>query len=215
MRLLLPLFALVLQSSPAERATEPTFRGQGGGKLVVLEVPEKASLDFFVVRCAEVEAEGCIFEVFRSGEDAGEADEGELYRDERSGVEFRIEPGTPPFAVGDTLSFVTFEDVSKLGELVERWAEQYVKWILSREEKERFESLSDLADKLAFIESFWRRRDPTPTTPPNEAREEHARRFAYAIRHFGAGTPGWATDRGKIYILLGAPNAIERNPAGG
>jgi GWxTD domain-containing protein len=213
MRLCL-LLALVLQSTPAGRATEPTFRGQGGGTLVVLEVPENAALDFFVVRCARVEDESCTFDVFRSGEDAGKVGEGEPYRDETSGVELRIEGATPPFAAGDTFSFVTFEDVSKLDALVERWAEQYVKWILAREEKERFESLPELADKLAFIESFWRRRDPTPATATNEAREEHARRFAYAIRHFGAGTPGWATDRGKIYILLGAPHSIERNPAG-
>ncbi|MGH9389900.1 MAG: GWxTD domain-containing protein, partial [Vicinamibacteria bacterium] len=98
--------------------------------------------------------------------------------------------------------------------LLERWIDEYVKWILSREERARFDSLSDPAEKLGFIESFWRRRDPTPESPGNEAREEHARRFAYALHNFGAGTPGWATDRGKIYLLLGAPHTIERNPAG-
>jgi GWxTD domain-containing protein len=214
MRPLPLLFALALQSSPGERATEPTFRGQGGGTLTVIDVPEKAGLDFFVVECVAVLGDRCTFAVFRSGEKAGRAEEGADYLEEASGVRFRIEPRAPPFAFGDTFSFVTFEDVSKLDELVERWAEQYVKWILSREEKERLESLEGVEEKLAFIESFWRRRDPTPGTPANETREEHARRFAYAIRHFGAGTPGWATDRGKIYILLGAPNAIERNPAG-
>jgi GWxTD domain-containing protein len=89
-----------------------------------------------------------------------------------------------------------------------------VKWIISREERERFETLIDPAEKLAFVESFWRRRDPTAGELPNEAREEHRRRFAYAVENFGAGTPGWATDRGKIYILLGPPHAIDRNPAG-
>jgi GWxTD domain-containing protein len=64
------------------------------------------------------------------------------------------------------------------------------------------------------MESFWRRRDTEPETPENEFRREHRRRFAYAIQSFGAGTPGWATDMGKIYIVLGAPHTIERNPAG-
>jgi GWxTD domain-containing protein len=203
-------------TSPRERATAPGFRGEGDGKLLVLEVPENVSLDFFVVQCARVEDDGSVFEVYRSGEPASPptAPPGETYREEKSGVSFRIEPGPLPFAPGDTFSFVTFEDVSRIDDLLDRWLEQYVKWILSREEKERFQTLSDPVEKLAFVESFWRRRDPTPDSAPNEAREEHARRFAYAVENFGAGTPGWATDRGKIYIVLGPPNAIERNPAG-
>jgi GWxTD domain-containing protein len=210
------LIASTLAALQVGRATAPSFRGVGDGKLVVLEVPENVPLGFFVVQCARAEDAETVFEVYRSGEPASpaEARAGEIYREEKSRVSFRIEAGTLPFAPGDTFSFVTFEDVSRIDELLDRWLDQYVKWILSREERERFKTLSDHAEKLAFVESFWRRRDPTPDSPPNEAREEHARRFAYAVTNFGAGTPGWATDRGKIYILLGPPNAIERNPAG-
>jgi len=210
------LIAWTLAGLQVERATAPSFRGEGDGKLLVLEVPENVSLDFFVVQCARAEDEGAVFEVYRSGEPASPAKArvGEIYREETSSVSFRIEPGALPFAPGDTFSFVTFEDVSRIDELLDRWLEQYVKWIISREERDLFETLSDPFEKLAFVESFWRRRDLTPDRPPNETREEHARRFAYAVQNFGAGTPGWATDRGKIYILLGAPNAIDRNPAG-
>ncbi len=210
------LLASTLAGLQVDRATAPSFRGQGDGKLVVLDVPENVSLDFFVVQCARVEDAGAVFEVYRSGEPASPAKvrAGEIYRDETSSVSFRIEPGALPFAPGDTFSFVTFEDVSRIEELLDRWLEQYVKWIISREERDRFATLSDPSEKLAFVESFWRRRDLTPDRLPNEARDEHARRFAYAVANFGAGTPGWATDRGKIYILLGPPNAIERNPAG-
>ncbi|HSF15951.1 MAG TPA: GWxTD domain-containing protein [Vicinamibacteria bacterium] len=199
-----------------ERATRPTFRGEGDGRLILLEIPEKVSLEFFVVQCARAGDDGAVFEVYRSGEPArpGEVRVGEVFLEEKSRVSFRIEVGATPFAPGDTFSFVTFEDVSRIDDLLDRWLDEYVRWIISREEKALFESLSGPAEKLAFIESFWRRRDPTPESPPNEARDEHARRFAYALQNFGAGTPGWATDRGKIYILLGAPNAIERNPAG-
>ncbi len=210
------LIAAALAALQAERATAPGFRGQGDGKLVLLEVPENVSLEFFVVQCARADETETVFEVFRSGAKAspGEAPAGEVYREEKSRVSFRIDAGTTPFTPGDTFSFVTFEDVSKVDDLLDRWLNQYVKWIISREERSRFESMTDAAEKLSFVESFWRRRDPTPEALPNEAREEHARRFAYAIQNFGAGTPGWATDRGKIYILLGAPNGIERNPAG-
>jgi GWxTD domain-containing protein len=214
--------ALLLASAfamfQADRATAPSFRGEGDGAIVLLEVPEDVPLEFFFVQCAragEPGGDAGVFEVYRSGERApGEARVGEVYRDEESRVSFRIETGSRPFAPGDTFSFVTFEDISRIDELLERWLDEYVKWIISREERARFESMSDPAEKLGFIESFWRRRDPTPESPPNEAREEHARRFAYALQSFGAGTPGWATDRGKIYILLGPPHTIERNPAG-
>src|SRR5262245_48945245 len=210
------LIASALTALQADRATAPTFRGEGDGGIVLLEVPENVSLEFFVVQCARADEGGAVFDVYRSGERGrpAEARVGEVYREEKSHVSFRIDPGTRSFAPGDTFSFVTFEDVSRIDELLDRWLDEYVRWIISREERERFKSMTDPAAKLGFIESFWRRRDPTPESPPNEAREEHARRFAYALQHFGAGTPGWATDRGKIYILLGAPNTIDRNPAG-
>ncbi len=210
------LIASALTALQVDRATAPSFRGAGDGKIVLLEVPENVSLEFFVVQCARTDEGISVFEVFRSGEPGSpsEARAGEIYRDEKSRVGFRIEPGAIPFAPGDTFSFVTYENISRIDELLDRWIDQYVKWIISREERARFDSLSDPAEKLGFIESFWQRRDPTPESTPNEAREEHARRFTYALQNFGAGTPGWATDRGKIYILLGAPHTIDRNPAG-
>ncbi len=211
------ILLLALAVAASERATVPAFSGRGDGTLVVLEAPENVSLDFYVVQCARAEeGEAAIFDVFRSGEKAQpeRALAGEVYREATSKVSFRIEEGGAPFAIGDRFSFVTFEDVSKIDALLERWVEQYVKWIISREEKERYAVLEGPLEKLSFIESFWKRRDPTPPTRENEAREEHARRFAYAVQTFGAGTPGWATDRGKVYILLGAPSTIDRNPAG-
>ncbi len=48
----------------------PSFRGEGDGKLVVLEVPENVPLAFFVVQCAGAEDAGTVFEVYRSGEPA-------------------------------------------------------------------------------------------------------------------------------------------------
>lgn len=211
------LLLLALAAAASERATEPAFSGRGDGTLVVLEAPENVSLEFYVVQCSRADdGAPAVFDVFRSGRKAQPAiaRAGEIYREEDSRVAFRVEGGSSPFAVGDRFSFATYEDVSEIDELLDRWVEQYVKWIISREERDRFETLKDPAEKLAFIESFWRRRDPKPETRENEMREEHARRFAYAVQSFGAGTPGWATDRGKVYILLGAPSTIDRSPAG-
>jgi GWxTD domain-containing protein len=107
------------------------------------------------------------------------------------------------------------EDIQKnLDVYLKRWAEEYVFYIMTDSERRVFSSLSTADEKLVFIESFWKRRDPTPETPENEFRDQYAARFGYANAQFRAGRPGWKTDRGRIYILLGPPNYVDRNPAG-
>jgi GWxTD domain-containing protein len=62
---------------------------------------------------------------------------------------------------------------------------------------------------------FWLRRDPTPDTEENELKEEHYRRIAFSNEHFAARTMGSLTDRGRIYIKYGPPDAITRQPGTG
>ena len=78
-----------------------------------------------------------------------------------------------------------------------------------------FKQLATDEERDQFIEQFWLRRDPTPDTVENEFKDEHYRRIAYANEHFAAGTPGWRTDRGRIYIVWGPPDEIDSHPAGG
>jgi GWxTD domain-containing protein len=95
------------------------------------------------------------------------------------------------------------------------WLNQDVTYIISDEERKAFKTLSNDEERDAFIENFWQRRNPNPDSPDNEFREEHYRRIAYANEHFSAGKPGWKTDRGRIYIMHGAPDSIDAHPAGG
>ena len=88
-------------------------------------------------------------------------------------------------------------------------------YIIMPEEREAFLNLSTNEEREQFIEQFWLRRDPTPDTIENEFKEEHYRRIAYANELFTAGTPGWITDRGRIYIIHGPADQIDRNPTGG
>ncbi|HSR68019.1 MAG TPA: GWxTD domain-containing protein [Acidobacteriota bacterium] len=96
-----------------------------------------------------------------------------------------------------------------------KWLDEDVQYIITEAEKEIFEKLQTAEEKEQFIEQFWLRRDPDPRTPGNEYKEEHYRRIAYANDHFKSGFAGWKTDRGRIYIIHGAPDEIERNPSGG
>jgi len=76
-----------------------------------------------------------------------------------------------------------------------------------------------LRAKRRFLVDFWKRRDPTPDTPVNEARRVFYDGVAYAEKHFGekgrVSAPGWRTDRGRIYIKYGEPGEqLDRVQAG-
>lgn len=102
----------------------------------------------------------------------------------------------------------------EIDEALEKWRNEFVTYLITDEEKEIFDSLPTRELKLAFTERFWDVRDPTPGTRKNEYREEHLRRWVTANQRFSAGTPGWATDRGRVYIILGTPHNLQRNPMG-
>jgi GWxTD domain-containing protein len=80
-----------------------------------------------------------------------------------------------------------------------------VRYIITAKERKIFLELPD-AEKDAFIDEFWMRRDPDPDTAENEFKLEYFDRMEEAERLFiGEGRPGWLTDRGRIYILFGPP----------
>lgn len=103
----------------------------------------------------------------------------------------------------------------ELSETYRKWLDQDVRWIITPQEKKAFLSLSNDEERDAFIEQFWRRRNPNPDSPENTYREEYYARIAYANEHFAAGKPGWMTDRGMIYIKFGKPDSIDSHPSGG
>jgi GWxTD domain-containing protein len=65
----------------------------------------------------------------------------------------------------------------------------------------------------AAVGAFWKSRDPTPRTEANEAMDEYYQRVEYANEKFSERADGWKTDRGRVYILFGPPDRIEREPA--
>jgi GWxTD domain-containing protein len=99
--------------------------------------------------------------------------------------------------------------------MFKKWIEEDVAYIITDDEKKAWKKLATDEEREQFIEQFWRRRDPDPDTEVNEYLEEHYERVAYANQHFASGIPGWKTDRGRIYIMYGAPNEKETHPTGG
>jgi len=89
-----------------------------------------------------------------------------------------------------------------------------VRYIISGKEKKAFLALPP-SERSRFIEEFWKSRDPDPTTEINEYKVEHLKRVAEAKHLFTeAGTSGWLTDRGRVYILLGPPEQRDTYPSG-
>jgi len=94
--------------------------------------------------------------------------------------------------------------------------------IMTDEEVDIFEHLPDTEARRAFLDDFWKSRDPHPGTEENEALEEFESRVEYANRWFGTwvgnrrrtnwepgkNDNGWSSDRGKIYIILGPPDEV-------
>ncbi|TMQ59566.1 MAG: GWxTD domain-containing protein [Candidatus Eisenbacteria bacterium] len=87
-----------------------------------------------------------------------------------------------------------------------------LRYIATQQESDEMGRLKGEEERKAFWDSFWRKRDPTPETPENEARDEFYQRVQYANQHFSTGSPGWKTDMGRIYVSYGPPDEVVRNP---
>lgn len=93
-----------------------------------------------------------------------------------------------------------------------KWLEEEVVYIITPKEKAVFLQLETDREREIFIDAFWKQRDPEILTPENEFRVEHYKRIAYANQFLGREGPGagWRSDQGRLYIILGAPQQIER-----
>ncbi len=84
-------------------------------------------------------------------------------------------------------------------------------YIRTTQETRAFEELSNINDKRKFLYEFWKRRDDNPATPQNEYKIEYINRVLQADASFKEqGREGWKTDRGRIYVIYGKPDDIER-----
>lgn len=92
------------------------------------------------------------------------------------------------------------------------WAAGPVRYIADPEEIKIFKKLKSDPDRAIFIQRFWARRDPSPETMSNESRQIFWERVQASNDLFlDSHKRGWATDRGKIYILYGPPTRIEEH----
>jgi GWxTD domain-containing protein len=104
------------------------------------------------------------------------------------------------------------ENSDALPDVYKKWLDEEVAYIITHTEKEVFLQLQTNQERDTFIKAFWHQRDKLHGMPEGEARKEHYRRINHANHYYGRSSlkPGWQTDRGRIYIILGEPNDIQR-----
>lgn len=83
------------------------------------------------------------------------------------------------------------------------------RYIITKMERQMFESLPTVERRHEFIDNFWRGWDPNPVTAANEYRDLYYQRIDEANRRYTRGQEGYLTDRGKVYILMGDPDEKE------
>jgi GWxTD domain-containing protein len=120
-------------------------------------------------------------------------------------------PSLATTAISDTTLASVFrgltdEEVDK--ELLE------VGYFLTQPERQVLTKLTDSEAKRRFLQAFWARHEIASPTGPPLMRSEFLRRVALANeRYTRLGKEGWRTDRGRVLIVYGEPDQIERHPS--
>jgi len=115
----------------------------------------------------------------------------------------------PSQASGAESSGINFDKPTK------DWYQGPVRYIITKQEVKAYKAMETELDRQNFIDWFWQRRDIVPATPENEFRVRFEQRVYEATRLFSdTSKPGWKTDMGKIYVLVGPPDEINSDPVG-
>lgn len=83
--------------------------------------------------------------------------------------------------------------------------------ISKREERDFYKGLKNPDAKRRFISSIWENNTPKDNIPTYAYREIYLRRAQQAEQQFSnAFRPGWNTDMGRVFIVYGPPNFVDR-----
>lgn len=67
-------------------------------------------------------------------------------------------------------------------------------------------------ERLKMFFAFWETKKPSKALEDNPVMKEYYRRVDYANRFFKGRPAGWRSDMGMVYIILGPPDMVERQP---
>jgi len=99
--------------------------------------------------------------------------------------------------------------------IIENWDDtlSLLKYEATNSEMEILEDIEDPEARIAAWNCFWDMRDPVPTTATNEALRRYLSLIQIANENWTSTLrPGYLSDRGRVFITLGAPDDIDRDP---
>ncbi|MCP4204771.1 MAG: VWA domain-containing protein [bacterium] len=95
-----------------------------------------------------------------------------------------------------------------LKERYQRWLED-VELILLQKERKAFLALEKDYQRDAFIQRFWKSRDPDPETPDNRFKGQYLERLEEARERYKIGD-----ERAEVFVLNGEPTSVEDTDCG-
>ena len=73
-------------------------------------------------------------------------------------------------------------------------------------------SSKDNDEKIKKFFDFWDTKKPSQNSDENPVMKEYYKRVDYSNKHFKGLPAGWKSDMGMVYIILGPPDIVERQP---
>ena len=117
-----------------------------------------------------------------------------------------------PVTTSDQNDYLKSEYSNKSEAEIENDFEKMI-YVMSDQDRDRFEDLTKLNDKRKFLFEFWKAKDINPNTQVLESKITYFKRVSEANKSYKeAYTEGWKTDRGRIYIIYGQPDDVEKYP---
>lgn len=101
------------------------------------------------------------------------------------------------------------------GWIAENWddALSLIRWEATDREMDILRDVESHEDRVAAWNCFWRMRDPVEATATNEALIDYFQRIAIANQQWrSALRPGFLSDRGRVFVTLGAPDDVVERP---
>ncbi len=88
-----------------------------------------------------------------------------------------------------------------------------VKYVAIAKEKDEYAGLTTLEGKKIFMVNFWNNRDLDDDPAVNLYKEKYKKNLRYVNQNYRTGQrEGWKTDRGRVYLMYGQPDEVERHP---
>jgi len=83
-------------------------------------------------------------------------------------------------------------------------------FLLDDPDLEQRYSEATAGEQEAWLDTYWKEKDPTPLTAQNEARDQFMARVQYANDHYSIKgvVKGMFSDRGRVYVRYGEPDEL-------